>query len=1505
MAMDPLSSIAKLASHLGGGHVRLDSQRVRIKAEKYRQLPDDLLKQECFRLLSGGGAKRNLAPHRNWLRRLLSALWGRRSDERVLELLALGVEAFRRFPADLPNGSYLYPQQIEAAVALTRPGSIQMDTGEGKTYALLPAALTLAARYPRVYVLCANRYLAERDARRTLRFWRFVGLSIGLAIEGNPESEQAWSAQIVYTTLPDFMFKRMRDQVAYDAPPNPITTGAALLVDEADAVLIDAAFQPYTLGAYVQASSFDWSHALEIAAKLDSKLHVLTDVNPLRANLTVEGEALLRDCLGADSIDETRYLAARQAVELAYVASRIVKEDVHYVCDGQSLNAVDPLTGRIDRNTFPVWLTPLAFIKGLPPPPPMLTVDKLWPTSLLDEFSHLAAMSGSVAEDAVEYLLSYRLWTYVIPPRFPRVGNIELDQTFLKAEDMFPKLGQCVAEATAAGRPVLVATQSIDEAERFYRDFCHDFGGAAAPELLTGKNDYEAATFFEHAGEAGKVTIATQLAGRGVDIRLTNEARAAGGMALFGLGHALTARHDRQLMGRVGRQGDPFSILFFNSFDDSFFTRFPANIEQLTPLFQTLGMGGTEGFQHRWIDRAIRNAQARYAKAEFNTRLHAWQLSTATSEGRARFFSWFEACGAVEDDDKECSRYFVESLLGHFVKFVVTPAVRNRQELSTERARQVIAQVARALMIDEEALNWLTVDDLVGLSSIDAASAVCDRLSAELSRVFAAARQERARVMRTSVTSFFSGTKPSRVRDSGITAQARALPELTSSVSAHAELPNEGEPTSINSDETDCGGPGAVGFTTEREERGLTVEHNSRSLLSRTPRRVAYAALRYLWAGYLEELDRLDFQVAQGGYAPINRYRLLRERAFRLQHQAESVISARVLTALLRAERPGQLDPLFVPLEQTVPSPSPQAASSAKSVEWPSGISDAPWAHFERPTRREDIINQFVDKYGDELVSRIFSEAQLKRLLLEFTQQSPLGSLSGPEGILGALHQWFAIARERGVGRAERQAQRRALRTFLIELKERNLIGTLPSLQDHAVATGRRLAANLSGLRVALPLLAIALLALVLFGLNHFSVGAAGAKLGALAGLADELLFGGALRTGGVSALIIGALAAGCSTATLVQPQVDLSDQMNALGRALFWVFLAAAVVRMRVFEMQAGVSLFLVLETCLVTLLVLLLGEIVRAWVVALHADTGLSLIPVWLAYTSVGVLVFDLSRSTAHPRALLATFAGAVALLYVWRFISRCEVKLLSRRPTLQTSTEGENVYTALEVHGDVGAGSHVLGALAGWSLIGAVPPQVWTQHSWQIPLAGFGLYFATTALLIHHQLGLRLSPERWQTQLNEMRQVFVEQEPWGSSLNEALLRVRAWLFRRELLLLLLLSAGFGYTVGRFLGGSGQIALQVGLFGLIGAVIFGSFSSEFAIELYRFALNQGTVMPVTFETSRLQDPSDQEGLVERLKRYAENRLFAAVSVIVVLLNTVDLMRSFTEWVIRLCRLH
>jgi preprotein translocase subunit SecA len=638
---DPSAVISAVLKNLGQRGVQGEVQLVQQHVRRLAQLSDAEVREACLQAHQrvaevGGPPPRSRAL---WLRRLLLALLARQAiDPLTRRNIALGVEAFHRAPADLPEGSLLYETQVRTAVALTQGALVEMALGEGKTYAILPAAFALACRYGQVYVVCANEYLAWRDATRTRRYWELVGMVPGLGRTGSSPAE--WSRPVIYTTLNALMFKALNDDVAVFRPEWPVRYSAALL-DEADAVLLDQSDVPRLLTVPVAGELFDWSFAIAHSAGLVEGETVTTGVQggSLFATLTPEGEQRLRRALGVQADDQAQYLLYRHAVELAYVATKMAIEGENYVWKDGRAYPVDPTDGNILWNVTEDWIYPIEFARGLPPRSKNIGIHTAWPSTFLKRFDLLAGTSGTIVNEALEYFLSFNLTTIYVSPQFPRQGVRHHDLIFNTREEAYKTL---VEEVTGVipGRPVLIGTQSIVEAQR-----CHALLRQRLPEpcslnLLTGEDEREEPSVLEQAGQVGVVTIATQRAGRGVDIRLSGAAREAGGLALFGVAHARQARHDRQFLGRAGRRGDPFDARFICYLDDPFFKLVRAG--PIRALMERLELPADEPIENRLIDRGIENAQRDMRAYELRRRRYQALEEGALTEVEEAGRTWFQ-----------------------------------------------------------------------------------------------------------------------------------------------------------------------------------------------------------------------------------------------------------------------------------------------------------------------------------------------------------------------------------------------------------------------------------------------------------------------------------------------------------------------------------------------------------------------------------------------------------------------------------------------------------------------------------------------------------------------------------------------------------------------------------------------------------------------------------------------------------------------------------------------
>ena len=531
-------------------------------AAGYRGLSDESVVAACRRLIEAP----KLAPAEDGgagysMRRFT----GRRLTTRDAEAIAIGCEAFTRFPPDgIPVGTRLYPEQVQAAIHLTRGSLVQMDTGEGKTFALMLAAFALLRLHPKVYIVTANPYLVRRDAAATAPFWAEIGVSVGIALPDyyNVTGWPHWDATVIYTTASNLIFTCMSDDMLGARTDRRIKRGA-LLVDEVDAILLDELTGRFEIVRNVAADPKDWQPAIGTALSL-SESHIRRDVfsRELRAFLTPAGLAEVGQQAGG-IVGSAERLRLYRDVELAYTGIREAVEGRDYYVIDDAVVPVDAASGWRTLNRIPDWVAPLASYRGLSGSYMSQSQHLADGVAVLLRFSHLAGASGTVVHEAVGYLFRLGLAVVAIPPRHPRYrGGRQPDRFFSSFDNVTSYLRDEVAEE-AEKRPVLVVTTSRDSAYRLAGILRESVPAGVDVTYAVG-DTFAEQQLFERAGRAGVVIVSTREAGRGVDIQLDETARQNGGSLLILIGHALYARLDRQLLGRVGRQGDAYTAYFCN-----------------------------------------------------------------------------------------------------------------------------------------------------------------------------------------------------------------------------------------------------------------------------------------------------------------------------------------------------------------------------------------------------------------------------------------------------------------------------------------------------------------------------------------------------------------------------------------------------------------------------------------------------------------------------------------------------------------------------------------------------------------------------------------------------------------------------------------------------------------------------------------------------------------------------------------------------------------------------
>ncbi|HVZ63434.1 MAG TPA: hypothetical protein VG936_02510 [Lacunisphaera sp.] len=530
-----------------------------------------------------------------------------------------------------------YPEQFRAALTLLHGAMVEMATGEGKTLAIALAAVPLAWTGLPLHVLTANDYLARRDARNLGELYSFCGLDAGRVIAGMslPERSENYAAAVVYTTgkelLADFLRDRLvlgahqdaarRIAAAHFRQPLPASGRTVLrglhhaIIDEADSLMIDEAVTPLIISRPVdtQAVVDAVIAAHPLAESMEADVHYVADVPRREIRLTDAGRDRAHDGLAALEHPYWRL----ELIETALQARLFFHRDKQYVVQEDKVIIVDEFTGRLmPGRQWRLGLHQAVEAKeGVPVTRPAESIAQMSYQTFFRFFHRVGGITGTARECAAEVWSIHRLAFASIPRHRPSRLRLAAPRLYPTAAEKWSAVVAAIAEASASGRPVLVGTRSIAASEHLAARL-QDRG--IRFNLLNAVRHQEEARIVEQAGQRGAVTIATNMAGRGTDIRLGEGVAALGGLLVIATEMHRSARIDRQLFGRAGRQGDPGEGRLFLSCEDEL-------LQDHLPLpgrkmLQWLGRPAWPG--GRWLGvQACRWAQWRAERTAFRQRL--------------------------------------------------------------------------------------------------------------------------------------------------------------------------------------------------------------------------------------------------------------------------------------------------------------------------------------------------------------------------------------------------------------------------------------------------------------------------------------------------------------------------------------------------------------------------------------------------------------------------------------------------------------------------------------------------------------------------------------------------------------------------------------------------------------------------------------------------------------------------------------------------------------------
>jgi preprotein translocase subunit SecA len=487
---------------------------------------------------------------------------------------AVGREAARRGLGERP-----FDEQLAGTLAMLAGQVAEMATGEGKTLSGTLAAAGYALRGRSVHVVSVNDYLARRDAEWMRPVYDLLGVTVGWIGQASTPADRrrAYAAQVTYGSVSEFGFDVLRDRLATRV--SGLVAGApdVALIDEADSVLVDEALVPLVLAGAADDGDTGLEMA-EIARGLRRGRDYRVDEDGRSVQLTDRGTRAVEAALGGIDLYTEPHLAALTRVNVALHAEALLRRDVDYIVRDGRVELINASRGRVARlQRWPDGLHAAVEAKeGLAASQSGEILDSITIQSLVGRYPSVCGMTGTAVAAGSQLREFYGLEIVVIPPHRPCVRIDEPVRLYATVEHKEEALAGHAAAVHATGRPVLIGTLDVAESERI-AGLLGRAGLSCA--VLNAKNDAEEAAIVAQAGARGAITVSTQMAGRGTDIRLggtggdQGEVAALGGLHVIGAGRHGSSRLDRQLRGRAGRQGDPGSSVFFASMQDELITR--------------------------------------------------------------------------------------------------------------------------------------------------------------------------------------------------------------------------------------------------------------------------------------------------------------------------------------------------------------------------------------------------------------------------------------------------------------------------------------------------------------------------------------------------------------------------------------------------------------------------------------------------------------------------------------------------------------------------------------------------------------------------------------------------------------------------------------------------------------------------------------------------------------------------------------------------------------------
>lgn len=596
------------------------------------------------------------------------------------EAFAVAREAARR-----TLGQFPFQVQVIGALVLDQGDVAEMKTGEGKTLTATMAVYLNALKGQGVHVVTVNEYLAQRDAEWMGQIYRFLGLTVGVNIREKTSSEkkEAHDCDITYTTNSELGFDYLRDNMSQNAKTRVLRGLNYAVIDEADSILIDESRTPLIISGGAKASASQYTVADRFVKTLKKDKDFEVDIKTKTCSLTEAGNSRAERMFGIRNLYDPEHQDLVHRIVQALKANYVMARDVEYLVDGENqIQLIDQFTGRIlkGREYSDGLQQAIQAKENVEIKQETITLATITYQNFFRLFKKLSGMTGTAKTEEEEFRKIYNMRVVAIPTNRPVIRDDAVDFIYAHKTTKLAALVNEAKERHEKGQPILIGTVSVESSEEVSRLLT----AAGLPhEVLNAKNHAREAEIIALAGKKGAITLATNMAGRGTDIKIDDEVRALGGLCVLGTERHEARRIDNQLRGRSGRQGDPGFSRFYVSFDDELMRRFGA--DNVQKRIESLG---DDPLESRLFSNFITSAQKQIEGKNFDIRKNLLDYDDVIAKQRTSIYEKRDSILFADNINDMIYDFF--QTCGLFLAKKAIPADSRDGTISGEQLRKIV-----------------------------------------------------------------------------------------------------------------------------------------------------------------------------------------------------------------------------------------------------------------------------------------------------------------------------------------------------------------------------------------------------------------------------------------------------------------------------------------------------------------------------------------------------------------------------------------------------------------------------------------------------------------------------------------------------------------------------------------------------------------------------------------------------------------------------------------------